>query len=123
MGTSTALRREPTEANMSVLSVWCHEGQIDHELDGHEFLFRETKVYVNANTTVVYGRQWGEVMWEFDEINIIYVTDIDGEDLNLTPDEEKELAKVIAYELSNDSNIEEKVHEDHSETLYWERRA
>ena len=105
-----------------MLNVYNHEGEFSYDIDGQEIQFRGATIFVNATASVVYGRQDGDVMWEFDRVNLIYATDEDAEDINLTADEQKELEALIAYELSNDADIEDKVHADHEETLYWESR-
>lgn len=105
-----------------MLNVFNHEGQISHEFDGDEVIFQGVKIYVNANAEVVYGRQDGELQWEFDQIHLIYATDEDGNDLVLTNDEEKELVASISQQYDRNNWIDEKVWNSHQEDTYWERR-
>ena len=105
-----------------MLNVYNHEGEFSYILDGEEFEFKGVTMFVNATASVVYGRQSGEFLWEIDSVVISYVTDIDGEDVRMTADEEKELAALIVVEYSNNNDIEEKAYGEHEETLYWEGR-
>lgn len=106
-----------------MLSVYAHEGEFSYKFDGHEILFHGAKVYVNAAASVVYGVENGEFQWDFDQISIIYVTDEDGEDLNLTTDEEKELVEELTKQNANNDDIMEQAYQCHEEYKYWNRRA
>ena len=105
-----------------MLSVYAHEGQINYKFDDQEVRFHGGTVYVVANTTVVYGRQDGELQWEFDEIFLIDVTDEDGETVKLTTEEEKELVTALAEQRADDADIDEQVYHSHQEDLYWSKR-
>jgi hypothetical protein len=112
----------PKPKETTMLDVYNHEGEFSHILDGEEFEFKGATLFVNATASVVYGRQGGEFLWEIDSVVISYATDIDGEDVRMTADEEKELAALIAFEYSNNMDIEEKAYGEHEEVLYWESR-
>lgn len=105
-----------------MLTVYNHEGEFSYKIDGDAVVFRGAEIFVNADASVVYGRTAEGLEWEIDSVNLIYATDEDGNDLKLTTEEEKDLEALIAFELSNNEDIEVQVCEAHEEIVYWERR-
>ena len=105
-----------------MITVYNHEGEFSYERDGDLFIFRGAEIFVNATASVVYGRTAEGLEWEIDSVRLVYATDVDGEDLVLSADEEKELETLIAFELSRNDRIEEQVYEAHEEITYWENR-
>lgn len=106
-----------------MLSVYAHEGEFKYTLN-EDIMFRGEMVFVEAATTVVYGMDDGEFVWEFDTIAPIAVMDADGDELNLTADEEKELITEIAKQIERDDNhrIAWLAHEAHEEYNYYNKR-
>jgi len=105
-----------------MLTVYNHEGELPYEIDGETMAFRGAEIFVTAKAAIVFGRTAEGLEWEVDRVNLVYATDEDGEDLKLSAEEEKELEAQIAWELSANPDIEEKVYLVHEEIVYWERR-
>lgn len=106
-----------------MLSVYAHEGEFKYTLN-EDIMFRGNMIFVEAATTVVYGMDGGEFVWEFDTIAPIFVTDVEGEELKLTIDEEKELVTEISTQIEGDDNhhIAWLAHVAHEEFTYWNKR-
>lgn len=105
-----------------MLSVYAHEGQFNYQIDELEVQFQGEAVFVHANSTVVYGLDEGELAWEFDDIGIVYVTDVDGNDLKLTAEEEAEIANIIRTQHTKNDHIESRAYEGHEEYKYYNYR-
>ena len=61
-------------------------------------------------------------VWDFDDIGIVYVTDVDGNDLNLTAAEEAEIADIIRKEHTKNDYIDSLVWAGHDEYAYYNYR-
>lgn len=105
-----------------MLSVYAHEGQVDYEIDELQIQFQGATVFVHGKSTVVYGMDQGELVWEFDDIAIVYVTDEDGNDLNLTAQEEAQIADIVRKDHTKNDYIDALVWEGHDEYVYYNRR-
>jgi len=111
---------KPKETKM--LNVYNHEGEFTYKIDGKPVTFDGAEIFITADASVVYGRTAEGREWEIDSVVLIYAVDDDGYDLKLTSDEEKKLEALMASELLNNSDIDEKVHELFDEIIYWESR-
>lgn len=102
-----------------MLSVYAIEGEISHEIDELEVQFQGQSVFVYGKATVVYGMENGELVWDWDDIGIVYCTDMDGNDLNLTAQEEAEIANIIRKDHTKDDYIDGLVFAGHDEYAYY----
>lgn len=105
-----------------MLNVYAIEGEVSYEIDDLEVQFHGQPVFVHGKSTVVYGMENGELVWDFDDIGIVYVTDVDGNDLNLTAAEEAEIADIIRKEHSKNDYIDSLVWAGHDEYAYYNYR-
>lgn len=105
-----------------MLNVYNHEGEFSYQIDGESMGFRGSEIFITATASVVYGRTAEGLEWEVDSVALIYATDENGEDIKLSAEEEKELEAQIAFELLANTDIDDKVHEEHEEIVYWESR-
>ena len=105
-----------------MLSVYAQIGQVSHEIEDLEVQFQGQSVFVFAKSTAVYGFDNGELVWDFDDIGIIYCTDVDGEDVKLTAQEEAEIANIIRKDHAKNDHVDALVWEAYDEYAYWNRR-
>ena len=105
-----------------MLSVYAHEGDFNYEIDELQVQFQGETVFVHGTSNIVYGMEQGELVWEYDDIRIVWVCDMDGNDLNLTTKEENEIANIIRKDHDKNGHIDDLVAEGHSEHVYWNRR-
>lgn len=105
-----------------MLSVYAQIGQVSYEIDQLEVQFDGQSVFVNGNSTAVFGFDNGELVWDFDDIGIVYVTDVDGEDVKLTAQEEAEIANIIRKDHAKNDHVDALVWEAYDEYAYWNRR-
>ena len=105
-----------------MLSVYAHEGDFTYEIDELQIQFHGELVFVHGSSNIVYGMDQGELVWEYDDIRIVWVCDMDGNDLNLTTEEENEIANIIRKDHDKNDYIDAIVWESHDEYVYWNRR-
>ena len=105
-----------------MLSVYAQIGQVSHEIEDLEVQFQGQSVFVFGQSTAVYGFDNGELVWDFDDIGIVYCTDIDGNDLKLTAQEEAEIATIIRKDHAKNDYVDTLVWEAYDEYAYWNRR-
>jgi len=91
------------------MHVLAELGNFTYKIDDSFIEWNGEHIYLNGKANIVYGRDYGDMMYEIDNVVLVYVTNEDGDDINLTKDEEDEIINLFIKEKSDCPYIWENV--------------